>query len=187
MISRPIWTEEELEAGRARAMVLFRRERMQEPLEQYLNAFDEHQGAVEDLLEATVDLAQLREKAVEFLVHEKGLRALRYLAGPPISDDDLKTLAEANLSGQRVRSDPSMVARVIDVLMDGLDRRRFPWVAEGREATAEEREAAVLATAALIATRRTETLRRNEGRQIRSNSSRRRCSVWGSERCRPGQ
>jgi XamI restriction endonuclease len=44
-------------------------------------------------------------------------------------------------------------------------RRRFPWVAEGREPTEEERGAAVLASATLMATRRVGTNRRSEGKQ----------------------
>ena len=46
------WTEEQLEADRLKAIEAFRVERMQEPLEAYLEAFDEYRGAVEDLLEA---------------------------------------------------------------------------------------------------------------------------------------
>lgn len=164
MIDPPFWTEEQLEADRQRAMALFREKRMTEPLEAYLTVFEEYQGVIEELLESTVDLAGLRAQATDFLADKKGLEAVRYLAGPPISDDDLKVLAEARLSGQALRADPAMVERIIQVILDGLDRRRFPWVAEGREASAAEREAAVLATAALIATRRTETARRSAGK-----------------------
>jgi XamI restriction endonuclease len=42
----------------------------------------------------------------------------------------------------------------------GLDRRRFPWVSEGREPTEEERSGAVLASAALMATGHVGTSRR---------------------------
>jgi hypothetical protein len=145
-------------------MSIFRQQRVTEPLEAYLDFFDDYQGVIEELLESTVDLTRLREQATGFLADKKGLFAIRYLAGPPISDDDLEVLAEAALTGKKLRADPAMVQRIIQVILDGLDRRRFPWVAEGREATAAEREAAILATAALIATRRAETLRRNEGK-----------------------
>lgn len=136
MIDRPIWTETQLEAARQRSTALFRQQRMTEPLENYLNAFEEYQSVIEDLLESTVDLARPRAQAAELLAEPRSLEVVRYLAGPPISDDDLKILAEATLSGQKLRADPAMVERIIRVIRDGLDRRRFPWVVENREATA---------------------------------------------------
>jgi hypothetical protein len=45
-----------------------------------------------------------------------------------------------------------MAERVIETVLIGLDRRRFPWVVEGRGPEASEREAAALASAALMAT-----------------------------------
>lgn len=84
---------------------------MQEPLEQYLEAFDRCRGAVEDLLEATVDLTEMNRATVDVLTDTSLLEAVRYLAGPPISADDLKTLAEASLAPSRLRSDPHIVER----------------------------------------------------------------------------
>ena len=69
------------------------------------------------------------------------------------------------MSPGRLRGDPDMVRRIIEVVRIGLDRRRFPWVAEGREPTGEERDAAVLASAALMATSRAGATRRNEGKK----------------------
>lgn len=165
MIDPPVWTRQELESARVRAEALFRQQRIAEPLESYLETFDAFQGIIENLIESTVDLTRLRDQAIDVLTGEQGLTVVRYLMGPPISDDDLKVLAEATLSASSLRADQDMVGRIIQVVLDGLDRRRFPWVAEGREAAAHEREAAILATAALIATRRTESGRRNQGQQ----------------------
>jgi hypothetical protein len=134
-------------------------------LEAYLDAFERYQGFVENLLETSIDLVQLETTAVGILTDHDLLEAFRYLAGPPLSADDLKTLSEAVLSPSRLRGDPAMVRRIIDVVRIGLDRRRFPWVSEGREPTEEERGAAVLASAALMATSRASTNRRNEGKQ----------------------
>jgi type II secretory pathway pseudopilin PulG len=92
--------------------------------------------------------------------------AFRYLAGPPISIDDLKTLAETNsLAPARLTRDPELVARLIQTIRIGLDRHRFPWVADKREPTTSEREAAVVASAALMATQMVATSRRNEAKQ----------------------
>ena len=160
----PRWSTDQLEAARQRAIAIFRDERMREPLESYLDAFDTVRGVVEDLLEATVDLSQIEDQAVEVLTDPGLLEAVRYLAGPPISEDDLKVLTDASLAPSRLRADPEMARRVIDTVLVGLDRRRFPWVSEDREATDQERQAAALASAALIASRRVMTDRANEGK-----------------------
>lgn len=162
----PRWTEADLEGARQTAIEAFRTERMQEPLEAYLEAFDEYRGAVEELLEATVDLTQLSEAAEQVLTDPALLDGLRYLAGPPISADDLKVLANVeSLAAGRLRADPESARRVIDTVLLALDRRRFPWVVEGRDSDEAEREAAALASAALMATSRVQTNRRNESKE----------------------
>jgi hypothetical protein len=166
LIAPPVHTKEELEAARQTAISAFRKERLEEPLEDYLEAFDEYLGTTEDLLEATVDLADLQAQAVEILSNEERLRALRYLAGPPISLDDLKTLASVgSLTKKKLKADPDTVKRLIEIVQIGLDRRRFPWVTEGREPTEAERQAAVLASAALMATARVGTKRRSTSKE----------------------
>ncbi len=164
MIAPPRWTQEELKTDRARAQEIFRQERIEEPLEDYLETFDQYQGKVEELLETTIDLSTLDETGLSVLTEPALLEVFRYLAGPPISTDDLKVLSEAVLSPGRLRNNQDMVRRVIGVVRAGLDRRRFPWVAEGREPTEAERSAAVLASAALIATSRVGTARSNVGK-----------------------
>jgi hypothetical protein len=165
LIPHPVWTPEELERDRLLAVEDFRKERMQEPLEQYLNAFDDYQGVVEELLETTVDLTQLDDTALEVLCDNRLALAFRYLAGPMISEADLKTLADAVLTPKRLRSEPEMVRRIVEVIRAGLDRRRFVWMSEQREPSEHERAAAILATASLIAHSRTSTDRRNEGKR----------------------
>jgi Flp pilus assembly protein TadG len=160
----PRWTDEDFEVARLASITKFREERMHEPLEAYLETFDHYRGAVEDLLEATVDLTELDEARVEVLTDPALLEALRYMAGPPISEDDLKTVAEASLAPTRLREDADMARRVTETVLIGLDRRRFPWVVDGREPEPAEREAAALASAALMATQRLSTNRRSEGK-----------------------
>jgi hypothetical protein len=169
-LSPPRWSAQELDAARLGAIALFREERMQEPLEQYLEGFDKYRSSVEELLEASVDLTRLEDAQIDVLTDPELLLALRYLAGPPLSEDDLKTLAEASLAPSRLREDPEMAKRVVDTILMGLDRRRFPWVAEGREPDEREREAAALASAALIATQRVSTDRRSEGKQAQEDA-----------------
>ncbi|MGC1485073.1 MAG: XamI family restriction endonuclease [Candidatus Acidiferrum sp.] len=164
MLLTPPWNEERLQSERNRAQDIFRKERSQEPLEDYLEVFDQYQGAVEELLETTDDLSTLDESGLAVLTNPALLEAFRYLAGPPISRDDLKILSDAVLSPGRLKNNTEMVKRLVEVVRAGLDRRRFPWIAEHREPTESERSAAVLASAALIATSRVGTSRRNVGK-----------------------
>jgi len=164
-VAPPRWTSAQLDSDRLTAIEVFRRERMQEPLEQYLEAFDGYRAAVEDLLETTVDLQRLSEVAIDVLTDPALLEAVRYLGGPPISADDLKVLSGVrSLAAGRLRADPETAVRVVETVLLGLDRRRFPWVAEDRTPTEAEREAAALASAALLASSRVSTNRKNEGK-----------------------
>lgn len=165
MIEPPVWTEEELEAERVLASAAFTKERLEEPLEDYLDAFDEYQGHVEELLETTVDLSDLHTSALEVLSEPRMLEAFRYLAAPPISTDDYKVLADAkSLSRGHLQRTPADVERLVSVVRQVLDRRRFAWVVENREPTEAERSAAVMASAALMAASRTQTSRRTKGK-----------------------
>ncbi len=160
----PRWSSKVLTEDSAEGMRRFREERMQEPLEAYLDFFDAYRQEVETLIEGTVDLTFLSDQAVALLTQPAQLTAIRYLASPAISEDDLKVLAEATLSATRLRAEPEMATRVIDTILLGLDRERFPWVAEGREPTESERAAAVISTAALIATQKVQTSRRTNAK-----------------------
>jgi hypothetical protein len=162
----PQWIAADLDKDSREATEIFRKERLEEPLEDYLEAFDECLGNVEDLFETTIDLTELDETAIQFLTDQKLFGVFRYLAGPPISDDDLKTVAEVqSLNPAQLRSDPEAVQRIIDVVRMGMDRRRFPWVREEREPTETEKKAAILASAALMATQRVGTDRRSKGKK----------------------
>ena len=63
-----------------------------------------------------------------------------------------------------------MARRVIETVLMGLDRERFPWVAESREPTEGERATAVVSTAALIATQKVQTGRRNEAKKTQEGA-----------------
>ncbi len=169
-IQSTVWTDDQLEADRQHAIALFRRERLEEPLEEYLDQYDKVQDAIENLLETTVDLAQIERNALTILTEARLREGFRYLAGPPISEDDLQTLADVpSLAIGQLRKDPGSVTRIVETIRIGLDRRRFPWVLEGREPTSAEREAAIVASTALIATQRIATSRRTKSKLAQEN------------------
>jgi hypothetical protein len=165
MIPPPRWTRVQLETGLGHAKEAFRLERLQEPLHAYLDAFERYHGFVQRLLDTSIDLTELEKATIDILTDRELLEAFRHLAGPPLSQDDLKTLSEAVLTPGKLRSDPAMLRRIIEVVRIGLDRRRFPWIPERREPTEAERAAAVLASAALMAASRVGSMRRNEGKR----------------------
>jgi XamI restriction endonuclease len=160
-----LWDIEELKTQRRASIAAFRRERIGEPLEQYLLYFQAAREATETILELSLDLRRVREVAAEILSDEELVDTARYLASPPISKDDLETVADTTLARTLVRADPERAARLMDTILLGLDRERFPWVAEDREATEAEWNTAVISTAAMRAFRQVETWRRNEGKK----------------------
>jgi hypothetical protein len=131
-----------------------------------VQAFDEYQGYVEELLETTVDLSQLENAVLEIVTNPHLLEVFRYLAAPPISGDDLKVLADVtSLAKGRLRRRPEDVQRLLEIVRLVLDRRRFSWALEGREPTEAERSAAIMASAALMAVSRVQTKRRTLGKE----------------------
>jgi len=117
--------------------------------------------------------APLEDQALDVLTDPVLLDAFRYLAGPPISLDDLKILVDTNsLTTRTLQANPELVQRLVQTIRAGLDRRRFPWVSEQREPTEAERNAAVLASTALMATQRAATSRRSEGKNVQEEKVR---------------
>lgn len=166
MIEPPRWTKNDLANDLTRAVDRFRSERLEEPLEAYLQLFDDYQGVFEELLETTTDLTRLASAAVEVLTNDRLLEAFRYLAGPPISLDDLKTVSEVtSFAKKRLQADPELAKRTAELVMTAMDRRRFPWLSERRDPTEAEKTAAIVASAALIATQRVGTSRRHRSKK----------------------
>ena len=166
------WTEAALERDRRRALEAFVEDRLREPLDVYAELFDDAQDAVEELLEGTLDLTLLlperaaderRRRLLDVVRDGAQFYAFRYLAGPPISADDLGTIADADsLAPSRLEADPAGLDGLAQTVLDAHDRRRFPWLADGREPTPAERQTAVVATAALVAYQRYQTWRRTQ-------------------------
>ena len=164
------WTADEVAADVAAARADFRARRLGEPLARYLAAFDDARPQHVELIEGLAAVLAQDEAGLALLkklwAGDAGRTAYRYLSAPPISEDDLETLAEARLAARTVTADAPALARLIDVMRATLDPRRFPWVAEFRPATAGELQAAVLASTTLAATQRLHTLRRGDEKSM---------------------
>ena len=159
------WSGDQIVADVRAASDEFRRRRLAEPLARYLAAFDASAAPVQDALsrlaQGALDPAAGDESWGALWAGEAGREAFRYLSAPPISDDDLETLASTKLSptsaADRVRRE-----RLLDVMRAILDPRRFPWIEAGRAPSPHELSAAALATSTLIASQRVQTLRRGD-------------------------
>ena len=179
LISPRRWTEAELEEARLKAVEIFRAERLTEPVERYLRTFDEYVANVDRLMRESDDLRTLRDVAQEVLTDAELLEAVRYLAGPPVSTDDLIELAETKLTASRLRDDAVAARNVVEKILAMLDVRRFAWVAESRPATENERVAAAVASATLMASQRVRTNRANEAKTIQESRVREHLLAFG--------
>ena len=144
----------------------FRARRLGEPLQRYLDAFDAAHPALAPLIDS-LDVALSPEPLSHELLRdlwrsEEGKTAFRYLGAPPISADDLETLANATLGPRALDGDAAGARRLLDVMRVIADPRRFPWLAQARPARPQELSAAKLASAVLVASERLRTLRRGD-------------------------
>lgn len=172
MVTPPRWREKQLKAEADKARILFRKERLQEPLKQWTEAFDIHQQQFQQLFDeyGLANPAALNtDHLIDILKHHLGA-ALRYLTGPPISADDLKVLADTSLSPSVLTRDAVAAERVLDTIRQAIDPRRFPWLVEGRLPTKNEKAAAIIASATLLTSQRVSTDRRNEGKNIQERT-----------------
>jgi hypothetical protein len=151
-----------LDQNREKAVEAFRHERLAEPTDLYHEVLDDARATFETLLELTIDFTLLSDASVrdQVFTDVSLFEALRYVAGPYISADDLALMAEVPrvpISKTRLSRDaPS----VVDTIRDFHDRERFPFIADNREATSDERAHAVFASAVLLASSRIRTARR---------------------------
>jgi len=135
-LSAPRWTLEQFQQGVTKGIEVFRDQRLNEAREDYSSHFNEARNAIEDVLELSTDLTTLETTGWKVVSNAAYMEALRYIAGPPISTDDLVTVSEVR-QGEWVAANlwPTVVSTVL-ALVDG---HRFPWLAAAREPTEAER------------------------------------------------
>jgi hypothetical protein len=169
----PVWSLAELEIDRQKAIGNFVTLRRKESQTLYGNAWLRARTWVEDVFRRTQDLTNLDRDV--FLPDDPTpsgtdangkmrLAAYRFLAGVPVSADDLRTMVGDPL-GRRVM--PAVVRqRAIDAVQPEIDRIRVPWIDEGRAPTPAERERAIDWTAGLMATEQRRTARRSRASNL---------------------
>ncbi len=161
------WSLAELAEDAGAATDRFRRSRLNEPLAQYTRFFETFTPIFDDLIDrlpSLTDEANVRNVMADLVADDDVRTGFRYLSAPPISEDDLKILAETTLAANVLRRDAEQAKRVRDIVLHIIDPHRFPWIGEEREPTLEEHRIAVVASAALVAARKVETSRRSGSR-----------------------
>src|SRR3546814_7817189 len=150
-----IWTDEQLAYEAQRSLESFRDRRLAEPATRYPELLAQENRAVRKLIRLlsavdpdNPDPAQLRKIWSDAPVFD----ALRYVAGPPVSIDDLGVLVTATtnkLTKARLSRDDDLARATLAMICRLTDDSRFPWVKDRRKAAPEEIKRAVYATASL--------------------------------------
>ncbi len=161
----PHWTSEELDRDSAAASTQFRKKRLVVS-DTWAKHYHSAVNKFELLFQILHDL-RLDRVGDDDLVRVYDLNlgeALRYLAGPPISDDDLRVIADIDsLVPGVLRKNPDLVRRIFSVITTIIDPHRFPWVHQNTNPAESQRSAAILASATLLASQRIATARRMDG------------------------
>src|ERR1043166_1200756 len=158
MSTQPIrWKLPQLQADIKTARYLFRHERVGEPLALYEEFFSKFAELFRETIEQLPDLAAdpVDPSLIAAMVTGRDQqKAFRYLTAPPISEDDLKALADTTLAPSVLAGNADLAKRVRDTVMTILDPHRFPWMihqrrAKGAKPSKEEIDRAVIASAVL--------------------------------------
>jgi hypothetical protein len=164
------WLSNELEMMANEAIEHFRHGRSGEPLVLYSDFFQAFVPVFTDLIDNKLPKlaetnTEVDQELVASIVSDQQARtAFRYLAAPPISDDDLRTLGQTRLSARALRTNPQGAERVREVVLNFLDPHRFPWIGMDRQPSSREREIAVIASAVLVASQKVGTRRRSNAK-----------------------
>lgn len=164
MIEPKQWSMEQLAEDSACGRESFRTARFEEPQELYNELFDTFVPIFDRLIDQLAEQELGPDNLAEVMGDDDTKMAFRYLTAPPISEDDLKTLADAKLSPTALRRDPDSARRVRETVLHILDPKRFPWIAEGRNHREAERTIAIVASATLATAQKVQTKRRNDAK-----------------------
>jgi hypothetical protein len=162
-----VWTEADLAKQAARSEGLFRTGRLAAS-EVWSAHFSAARGRFEELFRHLDDLASstVTVETLAGIYTDQLGDMLRYLAGPPISNDDLKKLADVrSTSPAALSNDRESLAKIYSVIEQSIDFHRFPWLREGNRPSKSQKDAALLASAALFAAQSIATARRNDAKR----------------------
>lgn len=168
----PIWDDAALRLHVQKSLIGFVERRLSEPQSRYLQHLEKRKSETQKLVRllAPFDIANPDPSIVRAIFSDPELEAsLRYVAGPPISADDLGvvvTRRPERLGRGRIKADASLGADIIRLICSIADPARFPWVRQGRAPRAHELKLAIRATASIRASQTMQMERRGYGKIV---------------------
>lgn len=174
-----IWSADQLAEQAKTALNEFVDRRLAESRDAYAEHFTRHRNTLLELFKALSklnpdkpDIASLRE----ILLDDKLFGALRYVGGPPISEDDLGVLVTRDVRGfnkTAINSSDELPAEILALICRLADRYRFPWLSAYRNPSKRQIRESIQATSTLAATQSLQTERRKYGKEIERRLERR--------------
>lgn len=167
-----VWSDEQLADQAQVALEEFVERRLAEPSGKYLAHVKARRGAMMRLFKrlAGIDPNNPNVQAVrDVLLNEELFDALRYVTGPPVSEDDLGVLVTRNIKGiskTDIRDNDELPPNVLNLVCKLADPFRFPWIAARREPTKREIRTAIAATMTMHAAQSLQTERRGHGKTV---------------------
>lgn len=164
------WTRDDICKDSAQARNIFRESRLKEGQSAYKDAYKKARTVAAEAVIALSTLAdeslggEARSECVlKLMTRRVKKEALRYLTAPPISEDDIATLADIpSFTSNSIRAKEGSSLRIASIIKNAVDPFRFPWIIDGSLEPSEKQLAgAIDATAILIATQNTQTQRRS--------------------------
>jgi XamI restriction endonuclease len=168
----PIWSDAQLKIEAQRALDDFVDRRLAETSNAYVAHVGRHKRAIFELfgILQSVDPFDPDPEIVRKILLDEGMfNALRYMAGPPVSSDDLGVLVSRDVKGINktlIRKSDDLVKDVLRLICKLADPVRLPWIGNGRAPTRRELRDSVASTAVLHATQSLQTERRGFGKIV---------------------
>jgi hypothetical protein len=166
------WTETELKEQAQVAIDEFVDRRLAEPVGAYAKHVLDRRVSIVRLFRALskVDPDSPSPDAIRSILADEDLfAALRYVAGPPLSEDDLGVLVTRNIDGltkAAIAANDETPKGVLALICRLSDPFRFPWLATRRGATVREIRRAIAMTTVLHASQAMLTERRGYGKLV---------------------
>ena len=178
-ITPPVWDDAALAKQAQTALEDFVDRRLAEPAKRYVDHLKARKASLKRLVRvlspidpANPDIAIVRE----ILLDSDLQNALRYIAGPPISADDLGVLVThktARITKTAITSHPSLANDILQLICRLADSERFPWLAQGRPPRPYELKQAIRATTSMHAAQTMQTERRAYGKEVEAGLEKR--------------
>lgn len=170
----PLWDDASLAQHAQTALEDFVTRRLAESSSRYVQHLADRRKALHRLFRAllSVDPANPDIGAVRRILSDVDLEtALRYIAGPPVSKDDLGVLVTrraGRMGKMTVNTHPSLAIDILKLICRLADVERFPWVSRGLPPRVHQLKQAIRTTTAMQAAQAMQTERRGYGKVVES-------------------